>query len=360
MRRTTRKVPIATSSPQGVQSRDVDALLAQEFPLDSDLIYLNHAAVAPWPRRTADAVSAFAAENAREGAKNYSRWVENENRLRNQIARLVNAPSSSDIALLKNTSEALSVVAHGLSWKTGDSVVISEEEFPSNRIVWESLNRYGVTTRKVRLSGLADPEQALVAAADASTRLISVSSVQYASGLRLDLVKLGDLCHRRQIAFCVDAIQSLGALPHDVQSMRIDFLMADAHKWLLGPEGIAAFYCRDAWRDRLTLFQYGWHMVEDSGNYERQDWETVRSASRFECGSPNMLGIYGLSASLSLLEEIGIAEIERRVIARAQYLFELIQSRSHMRLITDSRSGWKESRSRQQRAPNRSMIRANP
>lgn len=339
MRRTTRKVPIAPSTPHTNPFGTVDALLEQEFPLDSKLIYLNHAAVAPWPRRTGDAVSAFAAENVREGAKNYAHWVERENRLRGQIARLINAPSSNDIALLKNTSEALSVVAHGISWNSGDSVVISDEEFPSNRIVWESLNRYGVTTRKVRLNGLADPEQALIAAADASTRLISISSVQFASGLRLDLARLGEMCHRREIAFCVDAIQSLGALPHDVQAMRIDFLMADAHKWLLGPEGIAAFYCRDTWRDRLALFQYGWHMVEDSGNYERQDWEAAHSARRFECGSPNMTGIYALSASLSLLEEIGISEIERRIIARAQHLFESIRSRPHLRLITDSRTG---------------------
>ena len=339
MRRAPRQVPIVAANSKAIQSDDIDALFAREFPVQTRLIYLNHAAVAPWPQRTADAVAQFAAESAREGAHNYLRWVERESRLRDQIARLINAPSSDDIALLKNTSEALSVVAHGFPWKAGDSVVICREEFPSNRVVWESLERYGVDTRQVSLIGCADPERALTDAADSSTRLISVSSVQYARGLRLDLTRLGQLCHQRGIALCVDAIQGLGALPHDVQAMHIDFLMADAHKWLLGPEGIAAFYCRGDWRERLTLHQYGWHMVENSGDYERRDWEIARSARRFECGSPNMLGIYALSESLSLLEEIGAAEIEERITTRARHLFESIQSRSRLELVTDTRSG---------------------
>ena len=318
MRRTSQQVPIA--GPKETQTSDIDALFAREFPLQADLIYLNHAAVAPWPRRTADAVAQFAAENAREGAHGYQRWVERENQLREQIARFVNAPSVADIALLKNTSEALSVVAHGLPWKAGDNVVVCGEEFPSNRIVWESLGRYGVNTRKISLVDRVDPEQALMDAADSNTRLISVSAVQYARGLRVDLTRLGELCHKRGIALCVDAIQGLGALPHDVQAMRIDFLMADAHKWLLGPEGIAVFYCHERWRDRLTLYQYGWHMVENSGDYERQDWEAAHSGRRFECGSPNMLGIYALSESLSLLEEIGSAEIEELICARAAFV----------------------------------------
>lgn len=340
MRRTTGNVSIDESDHERrVRNDHVEALLAREFPLESDLIYLNHAGVAPWPRRTAAAIDAFIQENTRQGAKDYPRWLQTESRLRTQLARLINAPSPDDIALLKNTSEALSVVAHGFPWQTGDSVIISDEEFPSNRIVWESLARYGVHVRQVPLTGVAQPEQALVSAADASTRLLSISSVQYASGLRLDLTRLGELCHQRKIAFCVDAIQGLGILPHDVQSAQIDFLMTDGHKWLLAPEGTALFYCSARWREQLALYQHGWHMVQDHGNYDRKDWEAARSARRFECGSPNMLGIHALSASLSLLEEIGVAEIERRVLERAEHLFALIRARPHLALITDASPG---------------------
>jgi len=315
---------------------DLDPLLAAEFPLEPGLVYLNHAAVAPWPRRTADAVRAFAEENARRGAAQYAAWLEVERRVRARCAALVNA-APEDIALLKNTSEALSVVAHGFPWQSGDNVVIPDEEFPSNRIVWESLRPRGVDVREVALGD--HPEQALLAAADGRTRLISVSSVQYASGRRTDLAALGAACRRRGIAFCVDAIQGLGALPHDVDAMHIDFLMADAHKWLLGPEGIAVFYCRPEWRERLALYQYGWHMVERAGDYDRKDWEPAKSARRFECGSPNMLGIHALDASLSLLLEVGIEHIERRILARAERLFELVRARPELELITPSAPG---------------------
>ncbi len=313
--------------------------LALEFPITRELIYLNHAAVAPWPQRTATAVTRFAAECVHHGARGYPRWLQDEQRLKTSLARLVNAPAADDIALLKNTSEALSVVAHGFPWKPGSNVVISDEEFPSNRIVWESLARSGVSVRQVPLRTATDPEAALLDACDTGTGLLSVSSVQYASGLRLDLMRLGDGCHRRGIAFCVDAIQGLGAVRHDVQAMRVDFLMADGHKWLMAPEGVAVFYCSAPWRERLTLHQYGWHMVEDVGDYDRKDWRVARSARRFECGSPNMLGIQALAASLSLIEEIGLTEIEEQLLARSRYLLARIAARADLELLSDSRPG---------------------
>jgi selenocysteine lyase/cysteine desulfurase len=314
------------------------ALLDDEFPVVRQTIYLNHAAVAPWPRRTATAVAQFADENLAHGATHYPEWVAAERRLRDQLAALLHA-TPEDIALLKNTSEALSVVAHGFPWVSGDNVVSSDEEFPSNRIVWQSLHDRGVTLRQVRLNGAADPEAALLDACDSRTRLIAISSVQYASGLRLDLARLGAACRARGIAFCVDAIQGLGVFAHDVDACHIDFLMADGHKWLLGPEGLAVFYCRGAWRERLTLHQYGWHMVEDHLNYDRKDWTPAASARRFECGSPNMLGIYALGASLSLLAEVGATEIEQRVLQRSARLFEGIRSNTDLELITADRPG---------------------
>jgi selenocysteine lyase/cysteine desulfurase len=233
----------------------------------------------------------------------------------------------------------LSFVAYGLDWRSGDTVVTTDEEFPSNRIVWESLATANVSLREVRISGVRDPEAAILEATDRSTRLVSVSSVQYASGLRLDVGRLGAMCRERGIAFCVDAIQGLGVFPHDVQADAVDFLVADAHKWLLGPEGIAVFYCRPEWRERLKLQEYGWHMVEDAGNYAQRDWRPAVSARRFECGSPNMLGIHALSASLSLLLELGPDCVERRVLDRAQCLFETIRSMPSLELATSTEPG---------------------
>lgn len=318
---------------------DLDDLLEQEFPVADNYLYLNHAGVSPWPARTGAAVRQFAAQNVDMGARDYPAWVEVEQQLRVSLARLINAPSADDIALLKNTSEALSFVAHGYPWKSGDNVVVSDEEFPSNRLAWESLAARGVSVRYVSLQDVADPEAVLLAATDAQTRIVSVSTVQYASGLRMDLRRLGQGCHEKGIAFCVDAIQGLGVLPHDVQGMHIAFLMADAHKWLLSPEGTAVFYCSARWRPQLALHEFGWHMIEDLYNFDPHAWKPAASARRFECGSPNMLGIHALTASLSLLEEIGLKEIQRRVLGNAEYLFAGIRQRPHLQLITRTDEG---------------------
>jgi cysteine desulfurase / selenocysteine lyase len=303
-----------------------------EFAIAPDLIYLNHAGVAPWPQRTVAAVQAFAEQNAQPGAANYSTWLVTEQRLKQRLARLIHAPSADDVALAKNTSEALSLVAHGLDWRPGDNLVSIAQEFPSNRVPWESLAPAGVELRLLDLERTQTPEQDLCALCDRSTRLISVSSVQYARGLRLDLERIGQFCRRNHILFCVDAIQSLGAVAFDVEACQADFVAADGHKWMLGPEGVALFYSHPEARDRLALHQFGWHMLERAGDYDRLDWTPARSARRFECGSPNLLGIHGLEASLSLIEELGVATIERTILATTSRLIELIDAQGFLLL----------------------------
>lgn len=307
--------------------------LNSEFPLDPELCYLNHAAVAPWPRRAAEAVARFAQDNGNRGAADYERWLETEQTLRQRLARLINAPSTRNIALQKNTSEGLSAIAWGLDWHPGDCVVISDQEFPSNRIVWESLQRLGVQVVEATLA-TADPEQSIIDAMDGNTRLLSVSSVQYGTGLALDLVRLGEACRERGVLFCVDAIQSLGALPFDVSQCRADFVVADGHKWMLGPEGVALFYVADPHLERLQLHQFGWHMVRERGNYDIKTWTIASDAKRFECGSPNMLGIHGLEASLALLEEIGGERILAELMTRVGVLEQLLREHPQLELIT--------------------------
>ena len=309
-------------------------IIDEEFQLDEAIIYLNHAAVSPWPRRTATSVQKFAEENCIHGAKNYMNWLEQETLLRKQLKNLINAPSVNDISLLKNTSEALSVVASGIRWRQGDNIVSSNEEFPSNRIAWLAQEKHGVEFREIDISDMETAEEKLIAACDEHTRLLTISSVQYGSGRRLDLKKLGDYCRQNDILFCVDAIQSLGILPMDVEAIQADFVMADAHKWLLGPEGIALFYCRESVRDQLELHQFGWHMIENPGNYDQTSWIPANSGKRFECGSPNMLGIYALSASLSLIESIGIENIARTVITNTSQIIDYIRNKSNIDLLT--------------------------
>lgn len=300
--------------------------LKAEFPLRDDVLYLNHAAVAPWPRRTRDAVLAFADENIHQGARDYPCWSDIEQRLRDRLAWLIGDVDSADVALLKNTSEGLSVIAEGLDWRAGDQVVISDQEFPSNRIPWQALANRGVEVVRVDISG-ATPEQALIDALSERTRLLSLSSVQYGTGLRLDLASLGAACQARRVLFCVDAIQSLGAVAFDAAAAQADFVVADGHKWMLGPEGVALFYCHPRVREQLTLRQFGWHMVANAGDYDRDDWRPADDAKRFECGSPNMLGVHALEASLSLLQELGMARVEQALAERVTYLYQALEKR---------------------------------
>jgi len=309
-----------------------------EFPLRDGLVYLNHAAVGVWPRRTADAVKAFAEENMVQGAADYPVWMKTERELRGRLQRLVNAASANDIALVKNTSEGLSLIAYGLDWQANSNIVSSDQEFPSNRIVWESLASEGVELRTADISG-DDPEGAMIALMDEQTRLLTVSSVQFGTGVRMNLNRLGEACRERGVLFCVDAIQSLGALQFDAQAVHADFVVADGHKWMLGPEGIALFYSTQEARDQLRLSQYGWHMVEAAGDFDQVTWSAAKSARRFEPGSPNMLGICALNASLSLFEEIGMERVEGQLLERSGVLMEQISEHHQLELITPEASG---------------------
>jgi selenocysteine lyase/cysteine desulfurase len=300
-----------------------------EFALSRDLIHLNHAGVGPWPQRTVAAVTRFAVENGTQGSLDYPRWLSVEQSLRRRLAGLIGAASPADIALVKSTSEGLSMVAYGMDWSPGDNVVGIAQEFPSNRILWESLAPLGVQYRQLDLDSSLDPEGDLLALCDGRTRLVAVSWVQYARGLRLDLPRLSAGCRARGILLGLDAIQGLGALTLNLADTPADFVAADGHKWMLGPEGLALLYVAPELRPRLRLRQYGWHMLEQPGDYERRDWTPALDARRFECGSPNLTGTHGLEASLALLQEVGIEAVHAAIEARIDHLIAAVDARGY-------------------------------
>jgi len=297
----------------------------EQFPILQHGLYLNHAAVGPWPRCTAEAVQNFADENMRQGSAAYRDWIAREDTLRQGLVELTGAASTDDIALLKNTTECISAVAFGLDWKPGDNIVLPCGEFPSNRLPWLAQAARGVEIREVDIRAADHAETALLEAMDQNTRLLTVSAVQWNDGFRLDLHTLGEACRDQGVLFFVDAIQQLGALPLDVEACRIDFLAADAHKWLLAPEGIAVFYCRDSARPQLQLLQQGWHMVEQPWKFERDDWTPTSGAKRFEAGSPNSIGQAALNASVNLLLDYGMANVGQRVLANTDYLIQNLE-----------------------------------
>lgn len=304
-------------------------LIAQQFPVNDQCMYLNHAAVAPWPKCTSDAVKEFAEENCLTGAQGYLTWLKKEQTLRSKLAKLVGSQNEECIALVKNTSEALSIVAYGLDWQAGDIVLISDDEFPSNRIVWESLaQKFGVIVQQVHISA-EDPEAEILAAIQSTSckpKLISVSAVQYASGIKLDLAKLGKACKENDVLFCVDAIQAVGAMEFKCDEWHIDFAMADGHKWMLGPEGLGFFFVKESHIQSLKLYQYGWHMIEGAGDFSIKNWQVANNAKRFECGSPNMLAGYALEASTDLLLKVGLNNIASAIESNHAYLLTKLQA----------------------------------
>jgi len=294
--------------------------LPAEFPQEPDLCYLNHAAVGPWPRRTAQVVANFAQQNMTRGATDYPAWAKVEQRLRERIARLINAASSDDIALVQNTSVGLSIVSQGLDWRAGDEVVGLAGDFCSNSMVWEALAERDVRYRPIDALSEHDPEGVLIAALSAKTRLLAISTVHFATGYRFDMQRLSQGCRARGVLLSVDGIQSLGAIDFDLQHAPADFVTSGGHKWLLSPEGQGFLYCRPELCEQLKLHQFGWAMRAAPYDFESDGWSPASTARRFEAGTPNMIGIHALDASLEMFEEVGMPMVEQRLADNLAFL----------------------------------------
>ena len=283
------------------------------FPVTREWSYLNHAAVAPLSLPAQQRFVEWSQDYVQKGAVREAAWYGEIETVRRQSAELINAVPE-EIAFLKNTSEGLSLVAEGLDFNPGDSIVIVSGEFPSNVYPWLQKESHGIDVRQVppRERGrvlLSDLEAAI----DETTRLLSISFVQYASGFRSDVAAIGRMCRERNVLFCLDAIQGLGVFPIDVREMQIDFLSADGHKWLLSPEGAAIFYCRRELLDHLRPTTLGWRSVADTTDFSKIDLTFPDTATRFECGTMNVPGIVALGASLRLFADVGIDKINQLI-----------------------------------------------
>lgn len=282
------------------------------FPVLDRWVFFNHAAVAPLCRPALDKVRAWAEDMAHFGDVHEGEWMKEIEGRRAQCAALVGA-HVDEIAFLKNTSEGIGIVAEGFPWRAGDNVVIAEGEYPANVYPWMNLKGRGVEVRTVPLRGLrVDPDD-IESAFDARTRILSVSFVQFATGFRSDLARLGEMCQKRGVDFCVDAIQGLGVFPIDVDAMNIDYLAADGHKWLTSPEGAAIFYVRRDNLDKLRPISVGWKSVVRETDFSTIDFTLKPSAARFEEGSFNTGGVLALGAAVDFYLGIGVANVEDRV-----------------------------------------------
>lgn len=283
------------------------------FPIRSNMVFLNHAGVAPLSAPAADAMAVYIRQ-AQHQAYVDSDWYARAGEVKKLAARLMNAQGPDEIAFVANTSMGISLVAKGLAWAPGQEVVTVHGEYPANHYPWKDLERFGVKIVSVDPlpDGRIDVQDICDAITD-RTRVVAISHVQFSSGYRIDLKPISDMVHQAGGYLFVDAIQSLGVLPVDVQAMGIDFLAADGHKWLLAPEGAGLFY---AHADLIPLLHpnvVGWLNMVSAFDFDRYRFCFCGDARRFEPGSYNIPGILALGASLEMILEFTPQAIAQRV-----------------------------------------------
>ncbi|MCI0361713.1 MAG: aminotransferase class V-fold PLP-dependent enzyme, partial [Planctomycetaceae bacterium] len=276
------------------------------MPIAQRLAYFDHAAVAPLPAPTRDAIQTWLTQATEQGDVAWHEWAARIEQLRATAARLIGA-QPAEIGLVPNTTTGISLVAEGYPWREGDNIVTLVNEFPSNQYPWMNLASRGVETRRVAVSGGVVDLDEIAAACDARTKIVSVSWVGYATGWRIDPAAVGELCRRRGCLFFLDAIQGLGVFPLDVHAAGVDFLAADGHKWMLGPEGAGLLFVKQDHLNLLRPLNCGWNSVVAGSDYTRIDLTLKPAAARYEGGTQNSSGMIGLAASLDLLANLGLS-----------------------------------------------------
>ncbi len=295
-----------------------------QFPVTENLIYLNHAAVAPLVRPAAEAIQWLAGDALQYGSLHYDQWLGTYDGLRRAAARLVNG-TPQEIALVKNTSEGIATIAMGLDWHPGDRIVAFTEEFPANQYPWRRLESKGV---KLDWLSVTDPLEKIEEAVRGA-RLLAISFVQYLTGYRANLAAIGRICRVHGVIYVVDAIQGLGAFPLDVQTAHIDALAADGHKWMLGPEGCGILYISRRLQEQVEPVEFGWTNVAAYNDYGSRDMALRPDAGRYEPGTLNTVGCYGLRASIEFLLKVGVENIAAAVQALGDQIADGVQRKGY-------------------------------
>ncbi len=289
------------------------------FPIVRRLLYFDAASLSPYSLPVIDALDKFEKERRDGGSLHYDGWYAEIEKGRELAAKLTGA-KTSEIALIKNTSEGINLTALIMDWKKGDNVVVSDLDFPANIYPFLNLRKKGVTVKYAKsqdgrvLPGDIEKEM------DENTRLVSLSHVLYGSGFKVDLEGIGSLCEEKGAHFHVDAAQSLGVVRTDVKKAKVDFLSVPGYKWLLSPLGSGFFFVREEFLDRSPIL--GWQSVKDPLALDVRNYEVRDSARRFEIGNLDVSAFLGMVAALELIDSVGIKKIEKRVLSLSSFLLE--------------------------------------
>lgn len=303
-----------------------EELRQQEFPVAQRKIFLAHAGDCPLPQRVAQAVADYAqqATLTDQEAVVFPRALEAGRALGAQLLGC----EAEEVAFVGPTSLALSFFASGLKFRKGDNILIYHDDYPSNVYPWMALAERGVEVRLLNTRGLGVIRPMdVIGQVDEQTRLVALASCHFISGYRLDYASIGKALQARNILFCLDGIQTVGAFPMAMEY--VDMLAADAHKWLLGPCGAGLMYVRKTLQPHLNPPVYGWHNVR-CPNYVAQEQIAYRSgAKKFEVGTHNLLGLVGLNAAMTLLLEVGVENIARELLRKRALLIPALQAKGY-------------------------------
>lgn len=283
-------------------------------------VYLNHASTSPLSDPVVNAMMRYLHNRSEGEIETYFSDIKMVGDLRSLLAKLINAESPDRIAFQINTSDAINVVASGLPWAAGDSLILNDIEFPANVYPYQNLKRSGVEIDTIKaVDGRITPDM-IASRIRPRTRLVALSAVQYLSGYRADLESIGRICRSKGIVFAVDGIQAVGAVRLDVQQMKIDALAAGAQKWQMGPHGSGFLYLTEQLQAKIAQTNLGWLSVEDPWQFHKLDQPLAPSARRYEGGSLNMPSLHGLHASIATLLEFGPEAIENHILALTEIL----------------------------------------
>jgi len=309
-----------------------EELRQREFPVAREKIFLAHAGVCPLPRRVADAISECADQSTLGDQEAF--MLSRINDARKLAAQLINC-QPEEIALVGPTSLGLSYIAAGLNFRKGDNILIYHDDYPSNVYPWMALAENGVEVRLLNTRGLGviRPKD-VIGQVDENTKLVALASCHFISGFRLEHEAIGKFLRERGILFCLDAIQTLGAFPTTVE--HVDFLAADAHKWLLGPCAAGILYVRRELQEKLNPPIYGWHNVRNPNFVAQENIQFKNDARKFEAGTANLLGLVGLIAAMEMALEIGVENISTELLRKRDWLVPALQQKGFTVLSADA------------------------
>lgn len=309
--------------------------IRQQFPhLQSGQIYLNHASISPLSTRVVDAMTNYLRIHSDGTQVSYDDELKIESDCRTAVQTIIHAESKDRIALIGNTSDAINIVASGLPWHRGDRIILNDMEFPANVYPYHHLQEQGVIIDIIKCpDGKITPEM-IAKTITSKTRVVALSAVQFLSGYRADLGSIGRLCRDRKIWFVVDGIQAVGAVPLDVQEMKIDGLAAGAQKWQMSVQGTGFLYVNEPLQEAIHPQFVGWLGVQDAWNFYNYGQPLASTARRYEGGTVNHLGFCGMVASLSLLLEQSADAIERHILALSKILSDGLQRIEGVNLIS--------------------------